>query len=189
MKTVMLFKQRDQTSKDDTGYTVDLDSAGNTSDPVADVTGDFGYEPVVTNPISLASFKSVVDGDEVSFTWATQTEVSNLGFNLYAQVNGSWQRLNDNLIQGKGDSVTIRTYTATYDIDASYFAVADVDIFGKETLHGPFKLGEVKGVEAKPKSTEWPVIGADNLSDIEVERQAKKLDQMKHRNQILKQAQ
>jgi len=145
----------DNTSKDDTGYTVDLDSAGSSADPVVDTTGDFGYMPVVTNPISLASFKAEKSGNQVIIRWTTQTEVGNLGFYLYAQEKGEWVRLNAQLIESEGDSTQVQSYSRTFVSQAKYFAISDIGLYGKETLHGPFKLGQLHGVESERKPIDW----------------------------------
>jgi len=146
----------DETSKDDTGYTVDLDSAGTNPDPVVDETGDFGYEPVVTNPISLGSFLASVSGEgQVTIDWVTQTEVANLGFHLYAQVGDEWVQLNDSLILSQGDSVSVQSYSATFTVDATMFAISDIDLTGKETLHGPYSLGKAFGVVSDRQVIDW----------------------------------
>jgi len=145
----------DETSKDDTGYTVDLDSAGVDSEPVIDVTGDFGFEPSITNPISLGTFLATSNGENVVFTWATQTEVANLGFNIYANIDGAWELLNGELIAGQGDSVSVQDYNFVIATSATVFAISDIDFNGQETLHGPFTLGEEHGVIGERSSIDW----------------------------------
>jgi len=169
----------DSTSKDDQGYNVDLDSAGLSSGPVTDNTGDFGYKSITTTPISLASFNAVKDSGQINFNWTTQIEVSNLGFNVYAQIDGAWQRLNDSLIKAKGDSVVKQSYSARYSVNATYFAISDIDIFGTETLHGPFKLGEFHGIKSQNKPTNWSLIKEGGAIELEIERQARKMEQLR----------
>jgi len=179
----------DQTSKDDTGYTVDLDSGNNDSDPVIDVTGDFGYMPVVTNPISLASFKAEKSGSQVTIRWTTQTEVGNLGFYIYAQQNGEWIRISDSLIPSQGDSTQVQSYSQTFVSRATYFAISDIDLYGKETLHGPFKLGQQHGIESERKPIDWQSMNEAKPSDQGLEvspqslsRERLKRQQMQQRN-------
>ena len=174
----------DRTSKDDTGYVVSLDPNNENDTAVNDVSGDFGYQPIVTNPISLASFESKAVGDEVQFTWTTQTEVANLGFHIYAQVDGSWVKLNDSLIKGRGDSVSLREYSASYPTNATYFAISDVDIYGKETLHGPFKLGELSDGVSEAKKTVRSKVQSDAVIDLEERRKQMKQYQMQQRNRL-----
>jgi len=148
--------QSDRTSKDDTGYVVDLDSAGAEADPIDDATGDFGYRNVITNPISLSSFTATAQtGGRVRFEWATQTEVANLGFKLYERVNGEWQALTPSLILAYGDSVSTQQYKYGATSQASVFAIADIDINGKETLHGPFQIGRTYGQSVERKAIDW----------------------------------
>ncbi len=145
----------DETSKDDTGYVVDLDSAGLNPAPVIDVTSDFGYEPVITNPISLGTFSATQQGSNVKFNWATQTEVANIGFNIYARVDDSWVILNDALIPSQGESVLIQDYEFSAATSATIFALSDIDFNGDETLHGPFSLGEQHGVIGERQDIDW----------------------------------
>jgi len=146
----------DQTSKDDTGYTVDLDSAGLIDEPVEDSTGDFGYLPVITNPISLGSFKSTESASgAVLFEWATQTEVANIGFNVYGNIDGDWVVINDSAIIAQGDSVQVQSYSVTIRTEARVFALSDIDLTGKETLHGPYALGQTYGQISERKETDW----------------------------------
>ncbi len=170
-----LTDNRDNTSKDDTGYVVDLDSVGANPDPVTDGTSDFGYEPVVTNPISLGAFLAQEQGDTVAFKWQTQTEVANLGFYLYALIEGDWERLNDQLIIGQGDSVHAQSYIFTAPSDATVFALSDIDFQGKETLHGPFVLGQPYGVMSERHSIDW---GAERA-----ERETKKVKRKRLKEQ------
>ncbi len=146
----------DQTSKDDTGYVVDLDSAGVSADPVTDETSDFGYQPVVTNPISLGSFYAAsADRAKVLIQWTTQTEVANLGFKLYGRIDGQWIQLNERLILGLGDSVSTQRYDALVSTSATVFAISDVDLKGTETLHGPYRLGQKYGSESDRSVIDW----------------------------------
>ena len=161
----------DQTSKDDTGYTVDLDSLSTSDDPVIDETGDFGYMSVVTNPISLASFVTEKSGNELTVRWTTQTEVGNLGFYIYAQQQGEWLRLNEALITSNGDSTQVQSYNATFVTNAQRFAISDIDLYGKETIHGPFKLGQQHGIESERKVIDWEGIDNSKATNDEVLQQ------------------
>jgi len=176
----------DNTSKDDTGYTVDLDSAGVSDTPVSDPTGDFGYEPQVTNPISLGLFQAQLEGAEVVFRWETQTEVANLGFYLYALVDDDWVKLNPSLILGQGDSVHVQRYEFRALTQATVFALSDIDLEGKETLHGPFALGEIHGVVSDRRSIDWEAERAEREGK-KAEREQLKLREQRNRTQRLMQ--
>ena len=109
---------------------------------------DFGYQTeFVTTPITLGYFHAQsLGGGTVEINWQTVTEVAHLGFNLYVRerVEGetkrSWRRLNAELIApaAPGDSFDTREYTFTaYAVNGKRFAIGDVDVTGKETIHGP----------------------------------------------------
>ncbi|MFQ3246600.1 MAG: protocatechuate 3,4-dioxygenase beta subunit [Arenicella sp.] len=166
-----LTDKADLTSKDDTGYIVDLDSAGSDPDPVTDTTADFGYKPIITNPISLGAFLAASDGEgSVVVTWATQTEVANIGFNLYGQVDGQWKQLNAQLVIGLGDSVSVQSYDLVVETTATTFALSDIDLTGKETLHGPFDIAKPYGFIGERQLIDWKSEKADRDN-----KQAKRL--------------
>jgi len=174
----------DLTSKDDTGYVVDLDSAGASTDPVVDTTGDFGYQPTITNPISLGSFSTTAGSNgTVIANWVTQTEVANLGFNLYGLVDGEWVQLNDGLVLGKGDSVTLQNYQLAVRTNATAFSLSDIDLTGKETLHGPFLLGEQHGMVADRRSIDWSAERAARQAQREAREAARKARQRERQEQ------
>jgi len=174
----------DQTSKDDSGYEVDLDSAGTQNTPVSDQTGDFGYQPVITNPISLGSFiASIESDDQVLIKWVTQTEVANLGFNLYARIEGEWVVLNESLILGQGDSVSTQSYELLVTTAATMFAISDIDLNGKETLHGPYALGEQYGSIGDRTVIDWAAEKAERESK-KAQREKRRKRQQIERKQL-----
>ena len=159
----------DENSKDDTGspesgYVVDLDSAGTNAEPVEDVTSDFGYKPTLTTPITLGSFSSEALGvNEVQFSWTTHSEVANVGFMLYQKVDGAWSLLTDSLIPAVGESIQVESYGYTaQNVLGSEFTLVDVDSYGRQTVHGPFALGETFGSPDKQSSPglDWSAIQA-----------------------------
>ena len=138
-----------------------------------DVTDvDFGYQTeFITTPITLGYFHvKSLGGGSVEISWQTVTEVAHLGFNLYVRetVQGEserrWRRLNAELIApaGPGDSFDTREYTFTaYSVSGKRFALGDVDVTGKETIHGPFKLDRKAGADRAARSvTDWDAIQA-----------------------------
>jgi len=112
-----------------------------------------------TVPISLGSFDGTLVTDGVLLTWVTQTEVANIGFNLYAQIDGEWIALNDQIIPSQGDSVSLQNYEFLYlfsgDPSALVFSLGDIDVQGDETLHGPFRMGEAQGVIGGRRDIDW----------------------------------
>jgi len=179
----------DKTSKDDTGYTVNLDSAGVNDEPVLDETGDFGYMPVITNPISLGSFKTSTNSEGmVIIEWVTQTEVANVGFKLYAQVEGEWEQLNTVMVLGAGDSVSNQAYQLTVSTSATVFAISDVDFSGNETLHGPYLLGREYGGVADRKMIDWQAEKNERESKAKRRKNLRKRQQSRRLNARLNSA-
>ena len=146
----------DNNSQDDTGYTVAV-SGGETN-----TTADFGYKPVITTPITLASFKTVYDASRgvTDIYWSTLTETGNVGFELYAMTNGQWLKINENLIASKNMYKTSLTeYHFSYEGEyVQEWAIVDVDIKGKRQSHGPFSLNRLYGQEGSviiDNTTPW----------------------------------
>ena len=172
----------DSTSKDDTGYIVDLDSAGAIPTPVMDTTADFGYMPTITNPITLGSFIARAVDVGVEVKWQTQTEIANIGFNIYAKLNGEWRQLNPEVVIGQGDSIKVQDYSAIFNVNAKVFALSDIDMSGKETLHGPFILGQTYGLMGERRVIDWQAEYAERERK-RLKRQAAKKAQQAVRQQ------
>ncbi len=64
-------------------------------------------------PVTLASFTAKIEEGKVTVEWITESELNNLGFNLYKSLNGSdnFEKLNDELIEGAGSSSESHTYS------------------------------------------------------------------------------
>ncbi len=162
-------------SVDPSGTTVDGHSgtenpSGSVSFPAQNIGAvpqvSFGFEepPTVTNPITLGYFHAEqgVNAGEILIRWQTVTESGNVGFNLYGKARGSdWQKLNPDLIVSPvGDSIEVQEYEyLSVGPVVTRFALGDVDMFGKETIRGPFKLGKRQGANrADRKKTNWAKI-------------------------------
>ncbi len=133
----------DSESKDDTGFEVTV-AAGET------VTyADFGYEPVVTNPVSLAWFRTIPGPNEgdVRFEWMTSMETGNLLFEIYAKDRyGEWHK-----VTTTASTVVNSDLPTAYALDlggvpGDLFAIVDVDVTGQRVIRGPFALGQEYGV-------------------------------------------
>lgn len=139
-------------------------------------------EDVANLPIVLGQFRSSLMSDgNVLIEWQTQTEVANLGFNVYAKVAGEWQPLNAEIIPGKGDSVQVVKYQLRAQSNASSFALSDIDGRGVETLHGPFKLGKSYGKASERQATDWSE-AIDRRKFKQQLREQRRRDQMLDRN-------
>ncbi len=146
----------DNNSQDDTGYNVSV-AGGNTNS-----TADFGYQPVVTTPITLASFSAKYNQNtgETTITWSTETETGNIGFDVYLKIDGIWKQANKNMIASKAMySTELKKYQFVYNAEYSTeWALVDIDIKGKRQSHGTFKLDKSYGQERSSESvskTKW----------------------------------
>ncbi len=165
-------------SQDDTGYLVAV-SGGVTND-----TADFGYQPVVTTPITLGSFKALYNkgANNTEITWTTVTESGNVGFELYFKQNGVWEKANDKLIPSKhiyhlGKEVYSYTFVGDY---AKEWAIVDIDIMGIRQSHGTYKVNTIYGVDNLNKSADkinWSEFNRSH-EEKEVERNQLKINEI-----------
>ena len=158
------------------------DGAGGPSEPTI-----VSLEDVANLPIVLGQFSSVRQANgELLISWATQTEVANLGFNIYGRVDEQWQQLNANTVPGKGDSVEVVEYQLLVSSSAEQLALSDIDGQGKETLHGPFVVGQSYGSTPKRQSTDWTE-AIERREQKQALRERQMREQMLERNQLRKQ--
>jgi uncharacterized repeat protein (TIGR01451 family) len=133
----------DNNSQNDFGYSVAVTSGE------SNTTADFGYKPVVTTPITLASFKAEYDKNTglTTILWTTITETGNLGFELYHKVEGFWQKATIDIIPSKYIYKTgISRYKYIFEGDYSeQWQIMDIDIKGKRHSQGLFKIGQPYG--------------------------------------------
>jgi HYDIN/CFA65/VesB family protein len=113
-------------------------------------------EPSAPSAVDLVSMKATGYDGGVFVEWQTGFEVSNLGFNVYREQAGRRSLVNSDIIAGSalkvGPSVAVRSgYSyAWWDKlsknsgDAVYY-LEDLDINGRSTLHGPFKVNQLGG--------------------------------------------
>jgi hypothetical protein len=66
-------------------------------------------------PVELSSFSAEAGPGRVVLTWVTISEAENAGFNIHrsTEENGTYTKLNDELIPGAGTSTVEHTYTYT----------------------------------------------------------------------------
>ncbi len=167
----------------DSELTVDYTDPGDSGDTSDDV---------VTNPITLASFEvsEGVNPGDVHIEWSTSMETGNVGFDLYARGRKTgWVKLNPDVIPSKViNSVTVQHYAFdAIGVKGGVFAIVDIDIEGKETVHGPFRLGKRYGAKrAKRQQTDWDAIRAEHRTK-KAKRKARKQQKMQQRQQRLEQ--
>ncbi len=102
-------------------------------------------------PVTLKSFAaSILSSGKVRLTWHTESEIDNLGFNIYRSTNSnspgtliaSYQE--NVALKGLGNSATGKTYQFT-DEDVSpgetyFYWLEDVSLTGAKKRHGPLKV-------------------------------------------------
>ena len=123
---------------------------------------------ITTTPVTLAEFAAVKTGNNVNFSWATATETSNLGFNIYAQFGSSRIKLNNTLIPSKAiNSLDVLDYEFSVNrsavAGAKEFFLEDIDLTGTSTFAGPFGYVSAKeNKDIRAPKTDWAAIGFKN---------------------------
>ena len=118
-------------------------SRGNGSPLTETLTGDGD----ISLPVSLTAFSATPEADKIVLKWTTQSEVNNLGFEVYrsGEETGAYAMIasfeNTPALQGGGNSNTAREYTYEDAILSNggtyWYQIADVDYQGVRTFHGP----------------------------------------------------
>ncbi len=96
-----------------------------------------------STPITLKTFASQFDDGRLRIWWSTSMEDGNQGFLIYGRVaDGQWQRLNADLIPTKALDSNGAGYAIELSTDKAWaeLTLTDVDLYGSEVVHGPFKV-------------------------------------------------
>ena len=127
---------------------------GETYDPLIDMS-----RTDQTLPVELSAFEAIGGDGEVSLKWRTQSEVNNLGFEIFRSLEetGEYALIatyedQENLV-GAGNANEERQYSYK-DLQIAngvnyWYKIADVDFTGVRTLHGP--------VSAIPNANQTPL--------------------------------
>ncbi|MBN1558870.1 T9SS type A sorting domain-containing protein [candidate division KSB1 bacterium] len=97
-------------------------------------------------PVELSLFQGAFIDDHVELFWRTETELNNLGFNIYRGIteNGLFEKLNSSIIRGVGFSSTSCDYSfVDYRVQPDmiyYYKLEDVDMQGNKQKHGPIRI-------------------------------------------------
>ena len=97
----------------------------------------------ISLPVELSGFTAISEKGAVILKWTTESEIENLGFNIYRSTkdNDQFSIINDQLIPGAGSSSQKHDYeyidkdvinSVTY-----WYKLEDVDYSGHTELHGP----------------------------------------------------
>jgi len=97
---------------------------------------DLDTQQDVTLPVTLSSFAAIPTDSGVILKWRTESEVDNLGWDIYRseKKNGKFVKINDGLIPGAGNSAMPNTYQFVDKTAIKgrqyYYYLEDVDIAG-----------------------------------------------------------
>ncbi len=116
---------------------------------------------LATLPVTVAHFSSVKAGDRIDVTWWSGTESRNAGYVIYGETSENALVALTDLIVGAGDSFEPLEYTTSVTIDHTQLWLADVDLTGKETLHGPYQVGTSIGSVPAPVEVDWSTSQAE----------------------------
>ncbi len=118
-------------------------------------------------PVTLSHFAIDQIGRNVSFDWETSAETFNLGFNLWGNLAGEWQQLNNRLIPAhRKDQLRSNRYSRNVRLTPyqyehiTEFGISSVDVSGKDEFFGPFEAGESYGEQVIPNPIDWSAIKA-----------------------------
>ena len=122
-----------------------------------------------TTPVTLSRFSSEQKGARrINFEWETESESFNIGFHLWAEIDGQWTQLNKRIIASDTDGLaTARAYKKRLSLsksdleNATAFGLSSVDNGGYEEFFGPFQLGKEYGQAASLKPIDWSAIRAE----------------------------
>jgi len=133
------------------------DTAGNTDPTQPCITTD-------VTPVTLSYFRAIQQGSGIKFEWSTATETGNAGFNLYAETEDGRKLINDEIIPSKSvDSLSPLDYTYQSSNHEGYtYHIADIDLNGKEKIHGNFKLDKEYGQKTVGEKIDWATINIEH---------------------------
>ncbi len=101
-----------------------------------------------STPITLKNFRSILKDGQLTVDWLTSMEDGNQGFLVYGRVEGgNWFAINKSMIptRARDDEGTAYRYRINTNRRISELTLTDVDLFGSEVVHGPFKVGRRYG--------------------------------------------
>ena len=99
----------------------------------------------ITGPtlITLSSFTATPKAGRVILEWSTESEIENVGFNIYRSEaeDGEYVKINDTLISSKGSATEGADYefinTGLRNGKTYYYKLEDIDLNSTSTMHGP----------------------------------------------------
>jgi hypothetical protein len=126
--------------------------------------GDFfAGEGGTPTPVTLSYFLAKKQGSNVNFSWSTETETGNVGFNLYVENKGLPTLINSQLIPSKViDSLDRQDYFFSTKLNGTVFYIEDVSVLGETYRHGPFQIGRKFGAQLSANPVDWAVVQTEH---------------------------
>ncbi|CAG0942890.1 partial Endo-1,4-beta-xylanase A, partial [Candidatus Brocadiaceae bacterium] len=116
----------------------------NDGDTYTTVTPPGTATPIQPTTVALRSFKAEVDDGRVILTWETSRGSDSAGFNIYRarRRNGTYTKVNDALIDAKGDAASGGSYSSEDQPGKGtfYYKLEGIDYNRVSTMHGPEKV-------------------------------------------------
>ncbi len=121
----------------------------------------------VTTPVTLAAVRAVREGDDVVVSWSTETETSNVGFQVVQQTKQGLRPLTSRLTPAHAvDSIEPQHYRATFPaalLAGGEIYIQDVSTEGVTRLNGPFAVGgRLYGHRIAEERIDWSEIRANS---------------------------
>lgn len=98
-------------------------------------------------PVELISFKAILEGNVVSLSWQTATELNNRGFEIERKTGTSWEQIS--FVPGSGTTTALKSYYYEDNIiginsDIIYYRLKQID------FNGSFEYSNVIEVKFLP---------------------------------------
>ncbi len=99
-----------------------------------------------TLPVELGNFAAANVNGVVKLSWTTQSEMNNIGFNIFRSdaPRDGYEKINGGLIPGAGTSAAQNSYSFVDDRleqgRTYFYLLEDIDINGHITRHGPLTV-------------------------------------------------
>ncbi|MEM9302937.1 MAG: C25 family cysteine peptidase [Pseudomonadota bacterium] len=114
--------------------------------------------PLVTTPVSLATFESRRDGEDIHLGWVVAGEVANAGFRVLGRRgDGPWLPLHSDLVPSQAiDQREPEAYAITVNAPGiTEVVLEDLDTNGRKSRRGPFRVGERHGAMPRDVAIDW----------------------------------
>lgn len=120
----------------------------------------------ITTPVTLETFATRREADELVVEWQTGTEAGNAGFNLWAETAGGKVKLTDTPIPSSMvDSLSAAFYQVRLPaegLEGARIYLEELSVRGDSRQHGPFPQEVRIGEPTEEEPIDWTSIRAEN---------------------------